>query len=72
MKSYKVYLTKSYDVAELISKAYETEFGKVERVKYGMCDSFNEVPEVYKGQKYCACIVEYKDPERERYDLIFA
>ena len=72
MKGYKVYLTKSYDVAELISKAYETDFGKIERVKHGMCDNFDEVPEIYKGQKHYACIVEYKDPERKHYDLIFA
>lgn len=57
MKGYKIYLTRSREVAGLIQKAYSKE-DYVTKSSYGAADHYDQVPTIYH-EGYFACVVEY-------------
>lgn len=71
MKGYKIYLTKSYEVAMLLSQVHKCG-EEIESVSFGNADNFDEVPEILKGEKYFACVITYKNQERAFYDIVLA
>lgn len=75
MKAYKIYLTKSYEVAALLADRYQLEMkesdSSITRVGHGMVNETDEIPAIFHDRKYCYCIVERKADEQS-YTLIFA
>lgn len=80
MKGYKIYLTKSDEVAELLMRAMECRIGKEEiiRVSTGMVNQ-NEalssilheaLSSIIHDAQYYYCIVEYAG--RQKYEIVFA
>lgn len=71
VNGYKVYLTKSKEVAKLIGKAYKnTE--NIESINWNSADGRIEVPGIYKGKDYFVCIITFKNQDKEFFDLIIA
>ena len=75
MKAYKIYLTKSYEVAALLADRYLLEMkesnSSITRVAHGMVNGADEIPAIFHDREYCCCIVERKADEPS-YTLIFA
>lgn len=71
MNGYKVYLTKSNEVAELIARAYRNT-NNIDGVGYGSAERWAEIPEIYKGKKYFACVVRFKNQDKEFFELVIA
>jgi hypothetical protein len=75
MNSYKVYLTKSGEVARRIEKSYDGCFagkgGDVQGIGLGKFVGDNElIPAVYQNKGYHYCIVTLKDNGTPTYELI--
>ncbi|MFR0078721.1 MAG: hypothetical protein ACLRVB_14330 [Blautia sp.] len=70
MEGYKVYLTKSYEVAALIEKAHTVGVDYVTEIKISRSASA-EVPAVYYDYGFC-CVVKYKGIEEPSHKIIFA
>lgn len=71
MKGYKIYLTRSTEVADLIATAKEQELkdGKVVSVRRGCaygCDP-DVIPGMYRTIDYEYCLVEYDNPSCRKY-----
>ena len=71
MTGYKIYLTKSSEVAYLLAKAHQVGEDGVTRVSYGPAYESNIIPAIYQDQGYYYCIVEQDRPDRPGYELIF-
>lgn len=69
VKSYKVFLTKSQKVAELIASDYGAKEIGIIRVSHGLACQDKRVPEIYHWDGYYCCVVEYYS-ETPKYDLI--
>ena len=72
MTGYKIYLTKSSEVAYLLAKAHRVGEDGVTRVSEGQASSNSIIPAIYQDQGYYCCIVEQDRPDRPGYELIFA
>lgn len=75
MKAYKIYLTKSCEVASLLADSYGLKMkesdSRISRVGYGIADGDESVPVIYYGKKYFRCVVEYES-DTPSYELIIA
>ncbi len=75
MEAYKVYLTRSSEVARLIAAGFiskQQEALPGQSVGFGPADSKAEfVPEVFQEQGYFYCCIKY-DSDNPNYELIFA
>ncbi|GEM_PF-5680513 len=70
---YKVYLTKSCEVAGIIATAYEVGKNGINSIGFGISTHFAEVPEVYRSENVFCCVVRYnKDADVQPYQLIIA
>ena len=60
MLSYKIYLTKSPEVAKRISLSFSGEMktGDMVRVGHGSADGDDRIPAIYHGKGFHYCIVE--------------
>ena len=77
MSSWKIYLTKSPEVAGLIATASMEQFRKngIIEVSRGPVDHDGRVPEIYHDKGYHFCAVEYKNGEdwnNPAYELVIA
>lgn len=73
-KAYKIYMTKSHEVARLLEKALMVDVGKdgiVEVLTGAVLDRAEFIPEIYDETEYfyCAAIRKSDNPG---YELIFA
>ncbi len=65
MKSYKIYLTRSSEVAARIAKTFMPG-DDIEKTEHGMVNEDNAyVPTIYHGKGYFYCIVTLKEHETE-------
>lgn len=73
MKKYRVYLTKSAEVAALISRAYVLREDNVCTISHGAVDINNAIPDIYKGKGYFQRTITYNEsaPVKD-YELIIA
>lgn len=75
MKAYKIYLTKSCEVASLLAASYQLEMKKsdsgITRVSHGPADDEESVPAIYYDEKYFRCTVE-RESDTPSYELIIA
>lgn len=74
MKCYKIYLTKSCEVAQCIALSYQDKLGKsgIIRISNGFVDNNNLIPKIYHEQNYFYCSIEYDEQEKQTYELIIA
>lgn len=75
MVGYKIYLTKSNEVARLISEAMLNKIGEVENLhstSSGAVGQDCRVPRLYHDKGYFCCILEYRDLETPKHEIIFA
>lgn len=74
MKGYRIYLTKSNEVAHLLGAALTAKIGKenIGSVSIGMVHDNCRIPELYHGTEYFYCIVEYQELKQPKYEIIFA
>ncbi|HCS73038.1 MAG TPA: hypothetical protein DIW17_04095 [Clostridiales bacterium] len=64
MSSYKIYLTKSSEVAQLIARARrEIKTEDLLGVSTGAACSDERIPAIYHGQRYFYCAVEYENKD---------
>lgn len=73
MTSYKIYLTKSFEVAGRIAKTFTVgaESG-IKRVCHGKLSQDNRIPAVYNDKGYFYCVVElneYGENDSPEYSL---
>ena len=75
MKAYKIYLTKSSEVAGLLADGYMWEMkrsdSRITSVGHGSADGKEIVPAIYYDKKYFCCVVE-READTPSYELIFA
>jgi len=64
MSSYKIYLTKSSEVAGRIAKSFggENRTADIGTIGHGHADGKELIPATYYGKGYFYCIVELKPP----------
>lgn len=76
MSSYKIYLSKSSEVASLIYSAMQMKVGKgILSTGSGMVNEDVRIPAIYHGKTYFYCFVEYCNGEtwdNPQYELIIA
>lgn len=74
MASYKVFLTKSAEVAGIIARAYSADMQDnlncIESIQYGCADGKEIVPAIYHERGYYYCAVELKNMDDQKYKLI--
>ena len=75
MKSYKIYLTKSREVADLLqshfAKEMNNERDRILRVAAGPVKGKEEIPEIYHEDGLYYCLVE-RDSDHDSYEIVFA
>lgn len=77
MKGYKIYLTRSREVAELIYHAISDEVdkdnGDISSARVGCAYGIDPelLPGMYRTTGYSYCLVEY-DLEHPKYEIVFA
>ena len=75
MISYRIYLTKSSEVASMLAAAVKVGANGVTSVSYGQAypGKFDCIPPMYCDNKTYACVVEY-DNEKDvpEYRIVFA
>ena len=75
MMGYKIYLTKSLEVARLISEAMFCRKEQSENIYSTSSGTVNQdcrVPSLYHDKGYYYCIVEYEDLGAPVYEVVFA
>ena len=76
MKGYKIYLTRSGEVADIIhaQKVSEMQLNpeRIERISTGCTYGCKELPEYLKDTGYEYVLIEYRNLEYPRYDVVFA
>ena len=74
MVGYKIYLTRSHEVALLLSEANRVYLGKdnLYSTSSGSVNRDCRVPSLYHDKGYFYCILEYRDLETPKYELVFA
>lgn len=76
MKAYKIYLTKSREVAEIIASAKSKELGsdgETTCVRVGCAYGLESdlIPRMYQKDEYEYCLVEYES-KAPKYEIVFA
>ena len=75
MKAYKIYLTKSREVADLLQSHFcretDSERDRILRVAAGPVKGKEETPEIYHEDGLCYCLVE-RDSDHDSYEIVFA
>ena len=72
MKGYKIYLTRSNEVARLIARASGIdENNNVTSISTG-CNDDERIPGIYHNAGWFHTIVEFENPERPEYEIVFA
>lgn len=73
MKTYKVFLTRNREVADLLADALWNQYKSNEGCSsgFGYADNEDRIPELYHDCGYFYARVEYKS-EQPGYELIFA
>lgn len=76
MEGYRIYLTRSTEVAEIIAKAKSDKMAenKIARVSHGCaygCHS-DLLPGIYRTMEYEYCLVEYEGLSVPKYEIVFA
>lgn len=71
MEGYKIYLTKSCEVAHLLSAANRGD-AKAVSVSSGNVAQDCRIPELYHDKGYYFCILEYRGLDTPKYEIIFA
>lgn len=70
---YEVYLTKSHEVADIISKAFKVGKKGVNSIGHGNSTFFEELPTMYRSKEMFCCVVRYDDDaDVQSYRLIIA
>lgn len=73
MKGYKIYITQSKEVAELVWKALKEQVGETySNVSYGSCRTNEMLPEIYRVDGMWYAMATYKDLEQPKYEIVFA
>lgn len=74
MTGYKIYLTKSFEVARLISEAMLNKIGEenLHSTSSGPVSQDCRVPRLYHDKGYFYCILEYKNLETPKHEIVFA
>jgi hypothetical protein len=74
MAGYKIYLTKSLEVARLISEAMlaRKEDENIYSTSSGAVNQDCRIPSLYHEKGYFYCILEYRDLETPVYEIVFA
>ena len=72
MTGYKVFLTKSYEVARLLAEAHKVGKDGISKISFGMTDGDDRIPFIYQDCDCFYCIVEYGDSDRSMYEVVFA
>ena len=74
MTGYKIYLTRSSEVAALIAEASRKEMagGQVASIGHGALHSSSVIPKIYQEMGYYYCTVEDRDLDVPVYEIIFA
>lgn len=70
-KLYKVYLTRSREVAALIYDAHQVGTDGVINSSYGPAEGRKEIPPIYDGQGYYCCVIT-RESDTPGYELIIA
>ncbi|HJC25397.1 MAG TPA: hypothetical protein H9761_17145 [Candidatus Eisenbergiella merdavium] len=75
MKAFKIYLTKSSEVASLIADGYKyrapREEGSIGTIVYGNVDGCDMIPNIYKGENMFFCLAEIES-DHQAYEIEFA
>lgn len=74
MTSYKIFLTKSMEVASQLSELNSSKVGsgKLKGVRLGVVNQMKEyVPEIYHDQGYFCCVLIYES-DRSSYNIVIA
>lgn len=75
MKAYKIYLTKSREVADLLQSHFYREMNserdRILRIAFGTTTGEKEIPEIYHEDGLYYCLVE-RDSGRDSYEIVFA
>lgn len=74
MTSYKIFLTKSMEVASQLSELNSSKVGsgKLKGVRLGVVNQMKQyVPEIYHDQGYFCCILIYES-DRPAYTIVIA
>lgn len=72
--AYKIFMTKSYEVAHLLGEVHRVSLGKdgITSVQNGAADErCGFIPQIYHGTGYFYCAVT-RESDRPDYELIFA
>ncbi len=70
---YKVYLTKSREVADIIMKAHQVGEEGIKSIGCGVSSLYMEVPAMYQSENVFCCVVRYNDDaDVQPYQLIIA
>lgn len=74
MIGYKIYLTKSCEVAHLLSAAKREDVGtgKLAATSSGSVEKDCRIPALYHDKGYYFCILEYRGLDNSKYEIIFA
>lgn len=81
MSSYKIYITKSYEVARIIAKGlkeekpWSEETGKILETDWGYVHESDYIPTMYCDKGYCFAMVKYRNGEDDKhpeYQIIIA
>ena len=74
MTGYKIYLTKSHEVALLISEVGRAKVGKenLYGTSSGPVNQDCRIPSLYHDSGYFYCILEYRGLEVPKYEIVFA
>lgn len=74
MKKYKIYLTKSYEVAGMIVKAHKLGEDGVNSKGFGSAECHSElIPAIYMNKGYYTAVIAYnEDAPVKPYELIIA
>ena len=75
MKAYKIYLTKSREVTDLLQSHFYREMNserdRILRIAFGTTTGEKEIPEIYHEDGLYYCLVE-RDNGRDSYEIVFA
>ena len=74
MKAYKIYMTKSSEVARLLGEAHKDKLGKDGVTSVGTGEANEKcafIPQIYHGSEYFYCAV-VRESDRPDFELIFA
>ena len=75
MMSYKIYLTRSFEVAGMLAAAVKVGANGVASVGYGKADpgKYDCIPHMYCDGRFYACVVKYDAGEdTAEYKIVFA